>query len=290
MFKKIRSAFKLYKSVRQNQKAGLSYEEALQASANDMLDDMFGDTELSERKVPIPEQAEAYFEEESRDYFWALYDAEPEALTQSHLDLYRLTRLDWNGAEAGAACVDSAAPFGDLSPLDLMAEKFGSDTVIEQTEAYIRFAFSFSKFFETVKIEPGLYPLENLTADDIRQKFSGYDLDPSETSLGLTEDGRVNVTQEMIAILRQTTWDWSLHAFEDFGAWPGAAVDPKRPYGNMTNWEVEMAQMLGLSLKKNDEGYFEVSEEQGAQLFGYHLGQLACAQAILEHGSLPDPS
>gem|GEM_PF-3353770 len=288
MFKKLSSAFKLYKSVRENQKAGLSYEDALQASTDNMLDEMFGDTDTSDTVVSIPEEAEAYFEDSSRDYYWSLYDTKPEPLTQKYLNLFRIVRLDWDGAESGAACFDSVAPFGDSSPLELMAEKFGSGTIEEQAKAHTRFAFSLNRFFETVQIEPGFYSLKNLTADDIRQKLSGYNLDASKTSFGLTDDGRVNLTEEMIAILRQTSWEWSLHAFEDFGAWPGPAIDPKRPYGDMSNWEVEMAKMLDLPLTKNDEGYVETSQEQNAQLFNYHLSQLACAQAILEHGSLPD--
>jgi len=148
VFKKLSLAFKLYKSVRQNQKAGLSYEDALQASADDMLDEMFGDTDMPDTDVSIPEEAEAYLEDSSRDYYWALYDLELEPLTQNHLDLFRIVRLDWDDAESGAVCFDSVAPFGDSSPLELMAEKFGSGTIEEQAKAYTRFAFSLNRFFE----------------------------------------------------------------------------------------------------------------------------------------------
>jgi len=72
----------------------------------------------------------------------------------------------------------------------------------------------------------------------------------------------------------------------DYGGWPGPAIDPKRPYGDMTYWYPEMATMLGWKMDKNDEGYFETSPDQKERLGALHFTQLACAQAMLEHGQI----
>jgi len=54
----------------------------------------------------------------------------------------------------------------------------------------------------------------------------------------------------------------------------------------MTYWYPEMATMLGWKMDKNDEGYFETSPDQKERLGALHFTQLACAQAMLEHGQI----
>ena len=116
--------------------------------------------------------------------------------------------------------------------------------------------------------------------------MDGYGLG-ARKDIGLTEDGQAILTPEMIMVLKQTPWNWSMHAYDEEGGWSGPAIGAKRPYGDMSNGYPEMAAMLGWVMEKNEDGYFDTSPEQEERLQALHFTQLACAQAMLEHGNIP---
>lgn len=85
--------------------------------------------------------------------------------------------------------------------------------------------------------------------------------------------GFLDVTETDIRLLKRTSW----RAF---------TIDPKRPYGNLTNYPVEMAQALGLPVSINGQGYFETDPDTEQELVVLHRKSQFVLQAFIEHAEL----
>lgn len=90
-------------------------------------------------------------------------------------------------------------------------------------------------------------------------------------------DGRtgIEVTADDVTLLRRTSWR-------------GFAIDNKRPYGDFTNYPIEMAQALGIPVTKNTKGQAEITPEAEARMVELHKKSQFVLQAYLEHARL-DP-
>ena len=83
----------------------------------------------------------------------------------------------------------------------------------------------------------------------------------------------LDVTESDITLLKRTSW----RAF---------TIDPKRPYGNFTNYPVEMAQALGLPVSVDGQGYAEIDPETEQELVVLHRKSQFVLQAFIEHAEL----
>ena len=78
-------------------------------------------------------------------------------------------------------------------------------------------------------------------------------------------------------------------AAEDYlagGYWPTPSVDGKRPYGDFTNYPVEMAQALGLPVRKRPDGVLAVAPALRQELEALHEQTLPALQVFVRHASL----
>ena len=76
------------------------------------------------------------------------------------------------------------------------------------------------------------------------------------------------VTPEHIKLLQITSWR-------------GPAIDCKRPYGDFTYFEIDMARALGISIGTSPKGYAEISDEAVARMDALHLDMLFVLHAYL---------
>lgn len=83
----------------------------------------------------------------------------------------------------------------------------------------------------------------------------------------------VDVTETDITLLKHTSW----RAF---------TIDSKRPYGELNNYPVEMAQALGLGVSKDDQGYATIDPEFDQKLRALHQKTQLVLQAYIEHAEL----
>jgi hypothetical protein len=88
----------------------------------------------------------------------------------------------------------------------------------------------------------------------------------SETGQLCQRQGAVHVYHPPPATAAPASWlspeMLGMGSAEDYlaeGCWPTPAVDGKRPYGNFTNYTVEMAQALGLPLHRQADGSLVVT-------------------------------
>lgn len=83
----------------------------------------------------------------------------------------------------------------------------------------------------------------------------------------------VEVTEIDITLLRRTSW----RAF---------TIDPKRPYGDFNDYPAEMAEILGLPVSMNDQGYTTTDPELDQKLMAFHRKSQFVLQAYIEHAEL----
>jgi len=83
----------------------------------------------------------------------------------------------------------------------------------------------------------------------------------------------VDVTDTDITLLQHTSW-------RDF------MIDPKRPYGDFTDYPIEMAQALGHPVSKDDQGYARIDPGLEAELMALHQKSTQVLQAYIEHAKI----
>lgn len=134
------------------------------------------------------------------------------------------------------------------------------------------------RFFELAELAPGTYELENYHLDyaqDGKLAFSVYDDEHSEPFTLPAERSFVfELTAEHLKLLRHmNTRDWSGYI---------EAMDPKRPYGDMTYHYIDMADALGEGpLARNADGYAD--EALGKRYDKLHQEMLFAIQAFWQY-------
>ena len=63
-------------------------------------------------------------------------------------------------------------------------------------------------------------------------------------------------------------------------------VDAKRPYGDLTYFEADMARVLGLPVGRNERDEFQLTPEVEEQMFQLHLEMEVAVQIFLRNASL----
>ncbi len=195
-------------------------------------------------------------------------DEDGEALAPRHVAVLRQVHLDWNGAESGAPCFHPDRPLGDGDFWQTLCALTDA-TDREQAAAVWRgMGRAWAEFVERAALEPGRYeirPVSSVNDPPVRE---------------------AKVTEETLILARTLAEDidWE----EDFNVVPGPSCDPKRPYGDYTNYPIDMAYTLGWDERVDTAGdYAELSEEDDDYLTTLHCtAMLPTMQAILQHGRL----
>lgn len=211
-------------------------------------------------------------------------------LTQPQLDLIRNARMGWNTTEMGAPMLDLYRPYFGGPTARQVELALGEDALdMEKAAFLISMVSAFSTFFSNAKIEPGPYKLTNLDAEDIaaaamhdQERLAWF---------GLNEDGTVALTQELIQLVRNLQWDW---ADEDDiaevlykGELPSPIVDPKRPYGDMSYFQLDIHRILEWRTEqKTSEGYIALTDAQELAASDLHFRTMLAAQAMIEHATI----
>ena len=209
-------------------------------------------------------------------------------LTAAHLALLRAALVSWDITEGGAPTFDPERPYGSARPWDDVARLTGErralntrrlKTLHAEMKAVLEIALAFGR------LEPGEYSYPNRLAG--RASIVSADI--------LAEDGTpppetiaVRVTPEHLQLLTRASirWnDWPDELGEDgLVAVPG--FDPKRPYGNFTAFEVEMAQHLGIPLEKDPDGVAILPPALGERLRRMHREMQPVLQVFVQRARL----
>ena len=214
----------------------------------------------------------------------------------------RQLRFVWMPVEAGAPVVDPFQPFGSPDPgADLAA--FSS----EAGEAALRQLYCdamnlLPDFVRAAapRLAPGRYALDGADTERLREFM------PSDQP-GVGEDGSFDYTAEHAAVLPLLVWR-SFDAAgrqgweplepgqiglgeagragtdgDDDRTWPVVGADCKRPYGDMTCFELDMADALGIP-QGGGEGDSPLPQPVLDRLQKLHDSTPAALRALVLHG------
>lgn len=213
----------------------------------------------------------------------------PFAVNAEHIALLRRLRFSWDTAEIGAPMVDADAPYGAADTLATLAAVSGAKTDEDRVRRHIETLAALRAMLRHGVLAPGDYPLQNLSPQEIQKIMLGYFEEASpanDTALGLTADGKFRLTQEHLTMLKSLMFEWPHESdAEDLisdGRWPAPMLDPKRPYGDMSYFELDMAHILGLTFKiENGEKVLTEAQEKPLQLL--HWQMLGALQVFVEN-------
>jgi hypothetical protein len=213
----------------------------------------------------------------------------PFTVTETHIALLRKLRFGWETAETGAPMVDPDLPYATPDLIAAIGDTTGATIEADRARQHIEVSFALSKMLTQGSLKPGDYPLLNVRGEDIHVLMRGYFEDDSPANdgpLGLTPEGQFRLTGEHLKLIKYLQFEWPdedqatdrLNA----GDWPAPTMDPKRPYGDMSYFEADMADILDLKVETKD-GENVLSEDQKKTLQHLHWQMLGALQVFVEN-------
>lgn len=181
-------------------------------------------------------------------------------ITPAHLELIRRMRFVWDGTEVGAPMLDPERPYGERNLFGQIGRAFGEDSEAGQLARHVEMMIALNHFLANATLAPGAWALANISPKELRAQFEGYNGGDgvNDEDVGLSADGSFQFAPEHARLVQQLSVEWSNRYDNedrlDCGQYPGLAVDPKRPYGDMTYFQVDMARALGVLPPPPEDG------------------------------------
>jgi hypothetical protein len=224
----------------------------------------------------------------------AFYYQRPFALTQQHIDLLRKARFVWDTVERGAPAVDPKKPYGRADLVAQLEETFGDEKPGQLAMRQIEMAVALRTLLRHGTLEPGSYASRSgglKDARDVAAEISKGFGQPDGVNVFTNDDG-FQFTQEHRALLKALTVDWSgrwqdVEDTVDFGGFPAASGDGKRPYGDRSYIEFDMFEALDGKLKMGPDFEFEdLPPGEEKRLGVLHAQMLGAIQVFVEHAAI----
>lgn len=196
----------------------------------------------------------------------------------THLKLIRKLHLFWSPVESGSPWVNCIEPLGEGDTGILAAEITGLP-VEAARKKLIETAENLYTFIQKAQLKPGVYLLsEHLDA-------------PYGEEFGVAAEGSFTLTQEHLTLLRHMRWHWpSPQAIPELlaeGIYPFPLTESKRPYGDFTWYEYEMAEILGEPYALGPDGNAVKDPEKDKRMEALHHETLPALQALFLYGEMP---
>lgn len=300
MLDRLKFVFGFARAYRKALKSGASREEAREIAARETIDARLGASageiartdagDLPPAVAALWRDPETAFSKDADEDTWfgsGLFE-----ITEAHLTLLRAMRFSWDGAERGAPMLDPERPYGRADLLAQLAETFPGEDETALARRHVEAMFVLARALAHGVLAPGRYALRNITPDDVRGAMRGYGgpQGMSDDDLGIDGAGSVAAGEEHLALLRNLSvrWpsDWDCEERLDLGLYPAAAADSKRPYGDFTFIEVDMARILGRLPPAPPDGVFEPDPELAAHLQKLHWQMLGAIQVFVENAEI----
>ncbi|WP_332859895.1 hypothetical protein [Janthinobacterium svalbardensis] len=189
----------------------------------------------------------------------------PKVLNVQHLALIRRFNIGWSPVENGAPMLNPAYPLGKGDTLKLAMQAIASQDAALAAQRLMEASLLLPHFVQMADLKPGSYA--NGKAPFV-------------------------LTAQHVTLLRQQSWmtlDMLGMGAEDYlaeGYWPTPSVDGKRPYGDFTNYPVEMAQALGLPVRQQADGNLAITPALRTELKALHQQTMAALQVFVREAGL----
>lgn len=206
-------------------------------------------------------------------------------LTSRHVALMRKLQAMWLPIESGApAIVPEPALMGDGATIDLAKAILDTDDVLA-----IRTLAELGHLVPEFVTDAGtLAPGQYVIPPELREAF-----DFPES--GVDASGHFEFRAEHLTVLRATSWitvdEYSIDdALSEGDFWPLPYIDGKRPYGDRTHFQFDLAELLGEPYQRDADDNLIEDAEKDARLERLHYETLAALQVFLMHAELPTPA
>lgn len=236
---------------------------------------------------------EAAFKKDAKSGEPNPFEPQPVAVTAQHLALLRQSVLAWDGAEIGAPEFDRKKPFGRTDLLKQIGESFGVSKARQIARKHVETMFALGALLQHGELAPGRYAMKNVAIDELRKQLPDTDKGPpSSADLGLSEGGAFYFKDTHRTLLRNMLFAWpgrsDVEEYLEIDWYPFARFDPKRPYGDFTYYQAEMALHLGRRdiLKQEADGAWLMSEGHEQALMRLHWQMVFALQVFLENAEL----
>jgi hypothetical protein len=178
---------------------------------------------------------------------------------ERHLKAIRKLRFIWDPlVEGGGPIVDPYRPYGSAALADDLAPILGTRDEVAVAAFHVEVAAALSWALKHGELEVGRYPLAHLTNAEIERALGRElrGLPPERIAAIVKElprldpDGTFLFTREHLLLIRHLRFGWphrNMLALFNNRYWiPVPIVNYKRPFGDMTAFEIDMAEILGL--------------------------------------------
>lgn len=199
----------------------------------------------------------------------------PQTLEPRHLVLIRSLRVTWVPVESGAPGLRPLFPFGIDRPTcswGMTALGSHDEALLAQTLAEVAQLIPKFVFAGAAALEPGRYALP----DEMRDYFS-------TPESGVDANGIFEFQAEHATILKGM--NWRFEQLEKPG-WPLPFVDGKRPYGDCTYYQHDMARLLETTSEVSANSQAGLDPARNEELQRLHYQMLAALQVLLTHASI----
>lgn len=204
-------------------------------------------------------------------------------VTSEHIKLVRKLKVTWVNCEAGAPMINSDNPFGGRGIYEDMAKILGlgeasrltTDQKRDLDQMLVDLAYDIPAIFlSKASVNPGKYLLKNTLVDDYPAGKFNINIDGSgdyEFGKSLTLD--FELTEEHIKLMRVAAWKY----------W---CIDPKRPYGDMTYFYLDIASAIGLQYERTADGKPNIAKRELKRMDRLHAEMVFALSVLFQYGEL----
>jgi len=212
------------------------------------------------------------------------------SLSEKHIACIRQLRFLWIDAEAGAPSVDPEAPFGSDEALRDLAEISGEKDEAALERLYIEVMNGLREFAATAQLAPGRYVLPAPIATQLTKFMAAPEdagLDQNGGFLFEAEHGKLIAALRWVVMTDRMSFEpIPIGAdLQNGGFWLVTSANCKRPYGDMTCCELDMADVLGLPVDKSGDEY-QIKPELDERLNALHRRMHIALQVFVRHASM----
>jgi hypothetical protein len=182
-------------------------------------------------------------------------------ITPEHVKALRKLRFAWHPLiEAGGPVVDPVTPYGGAQLADDLGPIAGTRDRVVLARFHIEVSAVLISVLKDCNLPAGRYRLahlDNATMERLALREASGRLPRERTAVmraqlpRLEPDGHFNFTVQHCRLLRKLRLEWpdgfTNSAFVEWN-YPAPVVHFKRPFGDMTTFEIEMAEILDLPI------------------------------------------
>ncbi len=204
-------------------------------------------------------------------------------VTSDHIKLVRKLKVTWVNCEAGAPMINSENPFGGRGIYEDMAKILGlgdpsrlnTDQKRQLDQMLVDLAYDIPAIFlSSATVKAGKYLLKNTIIDDYPAGKFNINIDGSgdyEFGKSLTFD--FDLTEDHVKLLRVAAWKY----------W---CIDPKRPYGDMTYFYIDIANAIGLPFERTPDGKPNIAKRELKRMDRLHAEMVFAMSVLFQYGEL----